>query len=160
MENDKIFLIGFIGAPTASVGEKISKELGYDFFILDKLIEEKDGRSIKKIIMMMGEHEYRNKEYEILKEYSQKNSFVMAIGDGALHDDMNMELLKSNPTYFIEEPLDSLWKNILNKKNHHYAFLYDENREIAFDKFKDLYNLRLPLYKEFTKFSFEIFKRF
>lgn len=145
---EKIFVTGFIGSDRMSAGQKLSETLGYPLFVLDDMIEERDGRSLKKLIMKMGEHEYRNKEYEILKEYSAKKGFIMVCGDGVVHDDMNLEILKNNPTLFVEEPLEILWSRVQNTESGLYAFLYDADKETVYEKFTAFYHLRLPLYRQ------------
>ena len=144
----RIFVIGFIGSRRMERGEELARELGYQLLDLDRMIEERDGRSLKKLIMMMGEHEYRNKEYEILKELESQQGFVLVCGDGIVHDEMNLAILKREATIFVEEPLESLWERVREKADGLYAFLHDSDRERARKKFMEFYQLRLPLYRE------------
>ncbi len=143
----KLFVIGYIGSDRMSVGEKMANLLGYQLLVLDDLIEKKDGRPLKKIIMAMGEHEYRNKEYELLEIYSKKNNFVMVCGDGVVLDEMCITVLKDNPTLFVDEPLELLWSRVKNDQPLLYSFLENTNNPNAFIKFSELYQLRLPLYQ-------------
>src|SRR5665648_1130073 len=76
---EKLFIIGYIGSDRMRVGKEAANLLGYELLVLDDLIVKKDGRPLKKLIMAMGEHEYRNREYEILETYSKKKGFVMAV---------------------------------------------------------------------------------
>ena len=64
----RIFVIGFMGSDRKGTAENIAKELDYQLVDLDREIEQEDGRSIQRICMTMGEHEYRNKEYESLEK--------------------------------------------------------------------------------------------
>lgn len=85
MKRNIIFVTGFFGAPVMESAERLAKEKGYGFLSLDAEIEKEDGRSIQRICMMMGEHEYRNKEYAaLLKITKSAESDVMAdsVGDG------------------------------------------------------------------------------
>ena len=66
MAKDIIFVTGFFGAPVKETAEQVAMEKGFDLLSLDDEIERSDGRSILRICMIMGEHEYRNKEYEML----------------------------------------------------------------------------------------------
>lgn len=145
---ERVFVMGYIGSNALSQGEELSKKLGYRLLILDRLIEERDGRTLKKIIMTMGEHEYRNKEYEIIKEMEGEKGFVMVCGDGVVHDDMSMSLLKNQYTLFAEEPVELLWERIQDDKSGLYAFLHQEDRESARKTFMEFYQFRLPLYRE------------
>lgn len=84
MKRNIIFVTGFFGAPVMESAERLAKEKGYGFLSLDAEIEKEDGRSIQRICMMMGEHEYRNKEYAaLLKITKSAESNVMAnsVGD-------------------------------------------------------------------------------
>jgi len=97
--------------------------------------------------MAMGEHEYRNKEYEILETYSKKNGFVMVCGDGIVLDEMCTAILKDNPTLFVDEPLELLWLRAENDQTLLYSFFENTNKTLVFNKFRELYQLRLPLYQ-------------
>lgn len=66
MKPELIFVTGYFGAPIRETAERIADEKGYELISLDDEIERADGRSVLRICMMMGEHEYRNKEYELL----------------------------------------------------------------------------------------------
>ena len=149
----RIFVIGYIGSRRMERGQEIARELGYQLLELDRMIEERDGRSLKKLIMMMGEHEYRNKEYEILQELEDQQGFVLVCGDGIVHDEMNLAILKREATIFVEEPLEILWERVREKADGLYAFLHDSDRERARIKFMEFYQLRLPLYREASSAS-------
>lgn len=45
---EKLFIIGYIGSDRIGAGEKVANLLGYELLILDDLIVEKDGRTLKK----------------------------------------------------------------------------------------------------------------
>jgi len=143
----KLFIIGYIGSDRRRVGEEAAHLLGYELLVLDDLIVKRDGRPLKKIIMAMGEHEYRNKEYDILEMYSKKNSFVMVCGDGIVLDEMCITILKDNPTLFVDEPLELLWSRVKNDQTLLYSFLENTSKTLVFKKFSELYQLRLPLYQ-------------
>ncbi len=66
MSKNIIFVTGYFGAPIREIAEKTAEREGCALLSLDEEIERADGRSILRICMLMGEHEYRNKEYEIL----------------------------------------------------------------------------------------------
>ena len=149
----RLFVIGFIGSRRMERGEELARELGYQLLDLDRMIEERDGRSLKKLIMMMGEHEYRNKEYEILQELEDQQGFVLVCGDGIVHDEMNLAILKREATIFVEEPLEILWERVREKPDWLYAFLHDSDQERARKKFMEFYQLRLPLYREASSAS-------
>ena len=65
---DRVFIVGFMGSDRMGLGKSIADEYSYELISLDKKIEEEEGRSIKRICMVMGEHEYRNREFEMLEK--------------------------------------------------------------------------------------------
>lgn len=152
---ERLFLAGYMGSDLSTLGKRLSEALGYELLVLDDLIVARDGRTLRKLIMLMGEHEYRNKEFEILEEYSHKSGFVMICGDGVVLDQMCLQLLKGNPTLFHEEPLDLLWSRAKDDKSLPYAFMHGEDDEITQKKFANFYKIRLPLYKECNTITLE-----
>ena len=159
-QHKKIFVIGFIGSEFKEVALHLADRLEYDFVDIDSEIVKRDGRSIKRICMMMGEHEYRNKEYEILEELDKKTpasdckGMVVACSDGIVLDDMNMEILKRNCTLFLRENIEKLYENaMLHKNDVPYAFISDENQIFVKNHFRFLYESRDKLYNQFTAFE-------
>lgn len=61
-----IYVIGFIGSDRMTAARAASEEYGIPLYDLNAEIEKRDGRSIRRMVITMGEHELRNKEYETL----------------------------------------------------------------------------------------------
>ena len=68
MSNRKIIVTGYFGAPIEETARKLAASERLDYISLDEEITKRDGRSIKRLVMMNGEHGYRNQEYEVLQE--------------------------------------------------------------------------------------------
>ena len=161
MDNKIIFITGFFGSPVMQKAQALAEEKGYDLKILDKEIEKADGRSVRRICMMMGEHEYRNKEYESLKsiveEYSpEKGSsvskgVVVCCGDGVLHDDMSRELIEAHELLVLGGDLsyDELWENAKNTEDSCHAFMCFGSDEEKYSSFTKLYERQRVLFKPY-----------
>ncbi|MEG0391153.1 MAG: shikimate kinase [Anaerovoracaceae bacterium] len=147
----KIFIIGFMGSDRTGLGKSIAQEKGYTFYEMDKEIEKKDGRSLKRLCMMMGEHEYRNKEYELLEEYTGLDNIVVACGDGIILDDQCVDLLKQGEIQVVDEPIEQLWARARVDETIPYAFMQDPNEETKKEKFFALYQGRKHLYEQFKE---------
>lgn len=147
----RIFVIGFIGSDRKGLAEKLAADLNYQLLDLDKEIEKEDGRSILRICMMMGEHEYRNKEYEMLTKCSSMERVVISCGDGVILDEMSQEILKKNAVVIADFDLtaEELWEKARDQKNDLYAFMQYSDESIKKEKFITLYEQRLPLYNQF-----------
>ncbi len=148
----RIFVIGFAGSDRKSAAEKLAKELEYQIIDLDLEIEKADGRSIQRICMMMGEHEYRNKEYEMLEKIKNRENIVVICGDGIVLDDMNRQILEQNSVVVAdaEKSAQELWENALrNQEQSPYAFMHQSDNQQKKEKFMDLYEQRKSLYNQF-----------
>lgn len=84
--NNRIFLIGYMGSGKTTVGEVLSQQTGFRLVDMDKEIEGVEGMPIRKMFMLFGEHEFRNKEAELLDKLCNITSAadVMTGGEGAI----------------------------------------------------------------------------
>ena len=159
-KSPRIFILGLLGSDRLGIAKDLAARLSceselscktsYKAISLDTYIEETDGRSIKRICMTMGEHEYRNKEFEALQAIIQgedsAQGLVVACGDGILLDEMCEELLRKEFTIFLDPPPASLWEAAKNDTSIPYAFMYEPDLEKRQAKFEELYNIRRPIY--------------
>ncbi len=145
MKSDKIYVTGFIGSRRKQLAQELADKYGYEYIDIDKRIEASDGRSIKRICMMEGEHSYRNKEYEILKNLESETGFVAACSDGIALDDMCADILKRSTVYIADEELDveNLWEQALSDEEIPYAFLMEKD----YGRFCSLYEMRKNIYQ-------------
>ncbi len=161
MDKNIIFVTGFFGAPTMQKAQALAEEKGYILKVLDKEIEKTDGRSARRICMMMGEHEYRNKEYEALKsiveEYTSAENqstanttdgVVVCCGDGVLHDDMSRDLIESYELIVLGGDLtcEELWNSAKDIEDSCHAFMCFGTEEEKYSSFVKLYERQHVLF--------------
>ena len=60
----RLIIIGSMASGKSTVGRKLSKRLGLDFFDIDNEIEKKAGAKISWIFDVEGEEKFRDREYE------------------------------------------------------------------------------------------------
>ena len=146
---DLIFVSGYFGAPIIGIAEEIAEQEEMDLLILDCAIEKKDGRSIRRICMMSGEHGYRNLEYDAVKELHEAahaggdsvipaHGLVVACSDGILYDEETRELILQHDLVIAGEGMDPdrLWKGALADSDTWHAFMHfgsEEERRAKFD---------------------------
>ncbi|MFZ0454631.1 MAG: shikimate kinase, partial [Ignavibacteriaceae bacterium] len=70
MNNKIVYLAGFMGAGKSTVGPILANTLGWNYYDLDKVIEERLGKKIKTIFEENGEPFFRQVESEVLKDLS------------------------------------------------------------------------------------------
>lgn len=101
-----IFLIGFMGSGKTYWGKIWAQQLGLDFYDLDAIIEEKEGRSIAVIFEKEGEQYFRTKETIALQQFSEIKNAVVACGGGAACFNDNMQWMNEHGTtvYLLASP--------------------------------------------------------
>ena len=113
--NNKIItFIGMMGTGKSKFGRLIAKNLSFNFYDIDLLIEQKFNNTIKTIFEEKGEKFFRLAEENIIKELiytlSQANkSSVISLGGGAF-DNVNTRtlLLKKSHVIWLNSPVEKL----------------------------------------------------
>jgi len=95
-KSNKISFIGPMGSWKSSVGRHIAKKMGYKFYDIDDLIEEKAGMSINDIFKTKGESSFRDMETDVLKELVKMDKIVISTGGGIIKKDENINILRDN----------------------------------------------------------------
>ena len=149
---ERIFVTGFMGSDRTGLGRKLAEEYGYELLFMDDEIEKHDGRPIKRICMTMGEHEYRNKEYEMLTQLTERSGIVVVCGDGIIFDDMSREILEKETTVIADgdKSVDWLWERAKKDDSIPYAFMLDPDEQKKYEKFCSLYLTRRHMYRRFA----------
>lgn len=172
MKRDIIFVTGFFGAPIMQRAQRLAAEKDYSLLSLDKEIEKADGRTIRRLCMMMGEHEYRNREYEQLKQIIEETEghqpematsrpvpagksgdaagLVVACGDGVLLDDMSRELMQKHTILVVgaELSIEKLWENARREEKSYHAFMHFGSEESKRKAFIQLFERQQVLFKK------------
>lgn len=86
---DIITLTGFMGSGKSVTGDILARELGYEFYDIDKMIEINAGKDVVSIFDGEGEPYFRRIEAETIKELytrlsGQKKKAVVSLGGGAV----------------------------------------------------------------------------
>ncbi|MGM9987111.1 MAG: shikimate kinase [Bacillaceae bacterium] len=137
-----IYLIGFMGAGKTTVGKQLGKNIELPVYDVDTVIEKKQHRCIKAIFATEGERYFRQIESCVLKELPTKNA-VITTGGGIIGNDENVTWMKENG---IVVYLHATFSTIVERVGS------DTNRPLFqtedMEKTRNLYESRLPLYKQ------------
>ena len=142
MEN--IILVGMMGSGKSSVGRVLQNLLEDDFGLVDSdlAIEKKAGLKVDEIFSNKGEEYFRIMENEFLEELKISKS-ILSTGGGMPCFNENWHLLNNlGTTFFLFHPVHQLIGNIAKSKIS--RPLFNEN------DFRNLYEARLPIYKQST----------
>jgi shikimate kinase len=91
-----IFLTGYRGSGKTTVGRKLADKLWLKFIDGDDLIVARAGKSIREIFAQDGEPFFRDLESQVVRELSQVNDHVIALGAGAFVREENRTAIKSD----------------------------------------------------------------
>jgi shikimate kinase (EC 2.7.1.71) len=95
MKPARIFLVGFMCSGKSTVGKLLADKLGYTFWDIDQVIEEREGKSIEEIFKSKGEEYFRSLERKVLEEFLGKERIVVSTGGGLGANPTAMEKMKS-----------------------------------------------------------------
>lgn len=105
----RIVLVGFMGSGKTSVGEELAALLRWSFLDLDRLIEERSGRSVAAIFRESGEPAFRALELLAAQAAVAREQCVIAAGGGAFADRGTRETLeRGSLSVYLECDLDTI----------------------------------------------------
>lgn len=91
-----IIITGFMGTGKTSIGAAVAQRLGRSFVDMDAVIEERAGKSIRRLFEEEGEVVFRSLEAGLCRELAEQHRLVIATGGGALIDPVNRSLLSES----------------------------------------------------------------
>jgi shikimate kinase len=117
-EGLKIFLIGFMGCGKTHWGKQLAGKLKIPFYDLDRLVEEKEGKTITEIFDHNGEEHFRLLEKEVLQATTEMNSsFVMSTGGGTPCYFNSIDYMKRNGVVvWINTSVDTMMERLSKEK--------------------------------------------
>jgi shikimate kinase len=111
-----IYLTGFMTSGKSTIGPILANVLGWHFYDLDKVLEEKEKMSVVEIFEKKGEEYFRRMERETLAELSENDNIVIALGGGTIANEANLQLIKSSGVLvYLKVSPDVLYKRLKNK---------------------------------------------
>lgn len=114
----RIFLIGFMGSGKTYWGSRWAEQYDLPFIDLDKLVEQRENKTIAGIFEENGEEYFRNVETSCLKAFSGKRSFIMACGGGAPCFNNNMQWMnEQGTTVYLSAAPSFLCERLMDEKN-------------------------------------------
>lgn len=141
---NNIVLCGFMGCGKSTVGKNIARKTGKKFVDMDVYIEKKAGMTVSEIFEKYGENGFRDMEHEACVELSELEGLVIASGGGAFTFKRNADVFKNKDTIvLLDVPLDTIKYRLRNDKTRPLLQRSDRERVMS-----ELYNKRLPLYRE------------
>jgi shikimate kinase len=155
-----------MGSGKTTVSQFLSEKTGAARIDMDREIEKAEEMPIRTIFIKYGEHEFRNRESELLdrlcdvagavpgkaSKYAafadRSESLIVSCGGGIILDDLNRKALHRQYTIFLEADPATLFERVNGDAGRPFAFMDVADETERRRKFLDLYKKREPLYKE------------
>ena len=137
-----LVLTGMMGVGKSTIGRLIAKRLKVKFIDVDKVIERRERKSIKRIFDDNGETYFRKLEEKITLKILKNRKAIIALGGGAfMNNNIREKVLTSCTSIWLKVNLDKLIKRY--KKNDRRPLL---TRKKLDSEVKKIYRSRKKTY--------------
>lgn len=144
MKAKNIILIGAMGAGKSTVGRRLAKRLGTQFYDSDQVIQKKTGVDIPTVFEYEGESGFRKREEKVIDELCLLEDIVLATGGGAVLSEKTRELLSARGiVFYLKASVDTLLNRTQGDTNRPLLNALNKQQTIS-----ALLQQREPLYQE------------
>jgi shikimate kinase len=147
-----IYLTGFMGCGKSTIGPILANTLGYAFADVDRVIEERVGKTVKEIFQEHGEKFFRDIERQVVQELSLRDHQVVSLGGGSVVDPTTFAVVKNSGilVYLYSSPEQLLRR--LRHKTDRPVLSNSEGAQLGPDELRErvmqLFAAREPLYAQ------------
>lgn len=149
-----IYFTGFMASGKSRIGALTAASLGWKFYDIDKLIEEKTGKPIHQIFAEQGEAAFRRMEVEALREISTQSPMVASLGGGILINPEAIGIIRKTGVLVGLYASPEVILERVNRKKDSRPLLANLDDEAKMAKIKQMLEERKPLY-DLADFHFE-----
>jgi shikimate kinase len=144
------YLTGFMASGKSTIGPILANTIGWNYFDIDKEIEQREKKKISNIFLEDGETYFRKKETAVLKELSSGKKLIIALGGGTLVNHENMRIIKENgKLIYLKCSPDIAYKRLKYKRDRPILLSKNDeenNRESLTKKIEKLMEERIQYY--------------
>lgn len=150
-----IYLVGPMGSGKTTIGQRLAKLLGMDFYDSDRQLETQTGASVNLIFDVEGESGFRVREAQMLEDLTSRSNVLLATGGGAVLKRENRELLRrTGLVVYLRISVQQQLHRLSRDRTR--PLLQCEDRE---RKLNDMAEARNPLYEEIADIVFPSLNR-
>ena len=132
-----------MGAGKTTIGNRLARALGFQFFDSDREIVKSTGAEISLIFDIEGETSFRVREKKMVDSLTKINDSIIATGGGAILDSDSRQKLQSRGfVVYLKSSIETLAERTQNDK--HRPLLQNKERTETIEK---LMRQRAPLYE-------------
>ncbi len=146
-----LFLIGPMGVGKSTIGKRLAKVMGLEFYDCDHEVEARTGVSVPVIFDIEGEAGFRKRESEVLKELTALKGIVLATGGGSVLSEENRELISNNGfVVYLTGDVDHIMNRIANDTRRPLLLTDDPRATLAM-----IMEIRDPFYREIADLTID-----
>lgn len=137
-----IALVGLMGVGKTTVGRRLSRSLGRDFYDSDEEIERASGRTVAGYFRDHGEDAFRDGERRVVERLLGLSNIVLATGGGAFIHPPTHELLKERAlVIWLKGDFETIMERVSRKNTRPLLQVPDPRA-----KMRELMDHRNPIY--------------
>jgi shikimate kinase len=153
--HSNIYLVGPMGSGKTTIGQRLAKLLGKDFYDSDRELEAQTGASVNLIFDVEGEAGFRIRETHMLEELTSRSNILLATGGGVILKSENRELLRrTGLVVYLQVSVQQQLNRLSRDRSR--PLLQCEDRE---EKLHALARARNPLYEAVADIVFPSLNR-
>lgn len=112
-KNINIMLIGFMGVGKSTVSKELSKKFDMPEIDMDKVIVDRENKSINDIFEEKGEEYFRKVETGCLIDIQKNKGFIVSCGGGVVVKDENIKHMKDGGVIlFLTARPDTIYNRV------------------------------------------------
>lgn len=143
--------MGMMAVGKTTIGKLLAQALNYAFYDTDDVICERSGADIPWIFDVEGEKGFRDREQQVIEEFTCKPSVVLATGGGAIVRESNRKVLAARGlVVYLFADLDTLAKRASIGNQRPMLANHDVKGRLT-----DLLAVRGPMYSEIADIRIE-----
>lgn len=145
-----VYLVGPMGSGKTTIGKRVAKRLGLDFFDCDNELESRTGASVNLIFDIEGEEGFRERETAMLEELSKRQGCLVATGGGCVLRAENRRIMRrTGLVVYLKTSVAQQLRRLRMDKSR--PLLQTRDRE---KRLSALAEQRNPLYEELADITF------
>ena len=138
-----IALVGLMGVGKTTVGRRLAKKLGRDFYDSDDEIEAASGRTVAGYFRDHGEAEFRDGERRVIERLLDGTPIILATGGGAFIPEATREILNGNAlTIWLKGDFKTIMDRVSRNREKRPLLNVEDPRA----KMRELMDIRHPIY--------------